>query len=628
MNSYSLRTKFLLFLCLVIAAISLPILILDFKHKNTLITKHHHELIAITMDSLSSESIEILEVGIVERFNKRYSEVIKTSRILSIEIKDIENNTVLIIPENPAYQGTVQKREIFTDSVENLFDTTVGSLDGLSDKNKIGTLIVFFDDSEYDEQISQLMTETALLVLLTILVAVTGIFITNKYLTKPIIELANGIKQIEKGNYKNQIPHLNSLEFGRLSMLLNHLGNELDRIESEKSEISDLKQSVLQIAAHELRTPIASLKTYIDIGIAHITKERTPEALTTFKKCFSDLENLNRHVTSILSLSALESNTLTENRVWIKPRDIFYSLEKQFTVKCRSKQNLTWKCFHLSDSTDEVYVDADIASIIISNAIDNAIKYTNYGFVKISYEVKSNQLNVNIQDSGIGITKDDLANINENMNRLDKSIKRKKDGWSIGMVTMNKFTDFLSGSLSIESEVNMGTIVKIRIPVDTRKQVIQQSEQDKGQQLENKYETTFVHNVSGSIKILIIDNDQQFLQQMAELLSPDLLRRDDVEVTFCSKPLEAVRHVEEKKYDLLLIDYHMPEIDGIQFLKYLEDNEHECKKAIKYIMTADANIPRKECEKIKSLCKGIKSKGATSADIRTMVREISLRIVS
>lgn len=167
-------------------------------------------------------------------------------------------------------------------------------------------------------------------------------------------------------------------------------------------------------------------------------------------------------------MSALENNSLTRNDVWVDLNKFFSDLDKQFSVKCKSKQNVTWDCFPKGNSNKDVYLDYDLVSIIISNAIDNAIKYTNKGFVSTTYEVIENNLCVVIHDSGVGLSDDEIKILTESPNQLQNNIKRKKDGWGIGMSTMYKFASFLDGNIEINSNKNFGTKVTITMPIESK----------------------------------------------------------------------------------------------------------------------------------------------------------------
>lgn len=407
-----------------------------------------------------------------------------------------------------------------------------------------------------------------------------------------------------------------------------------------QEQVFELKKNILQIAAHELRSPIGGIKTLLDIAINHSAANRKSDVLLTLKKTYSEIDSLNKHITAILCLTALENNSLTRTDDWVDVPKFIRDLDKQFSVKCYSKRNIVWECVSKGDSNKDVYMDFDLVTIIVSNAIDNAIKYTTKGYVNTTFEIIDDNLVVVVHDSGVGLTQDEINILENSPNQLQNSINRKKDGWGIGLATMYRFADFLDGHVYFESSKGFGTKVTITIPVKTRQREAEPVMPALNNEVIIKdlvvpkitneaYSSTYVHNVTKyGFKVFVIDNNQRHLEQMEELLSPRFLRRDDVEVTFCTTSTDAIRHVEETRFDLLLIDYHMPDIDGLQFLRFINENDNKCKQSAKYIITADANIPLHEKEEMILLCNKILSKGLTSSDIRGLISSASLKAVS
>jgi signal transduction histidine kinase/ActR/RegA family two-component response regulator len=497
------------------------------------------------------------------------------------------------------------------------------------DNTQVGSLLVsYIDRYREDSSLSPLLKSIFASAILGLLSLVVFYFVLRSQ-SRAMMDMISSASQLAAGSrgirLSEDSPIAEFLQFSRsfnsIAMQLESRWDVLDRYE----QLYELKANVLQIAAHELRTPLASIRTFLDIAIHHNLQQRPADVLSTLRKCFSDFEALDRHITSILCLSALENGSLQRNDQWVDVGKLFDDLDKQFAVKCQSKGQLSWACFCCSPNSASltVLIDYDIASIIISNAIDNAVKYTNRGFVKVAYDVVDGKLVVIVHDSGVGMSDSSLEALK---NSNDNIISRTRDGWGIGLSTMYRFSELLGGNIEIDSKEGFGTKVSISIPIGSEDASLGESQGSGDLELEGG---TYIHNVvEGGLSLLVIDNDAQYLRQVEELLSPRFIRRDDVQVTFCSSSSDAIRCVEDCEYDLIFIDYHMPGIDGLQFLRFLRDSENQCKNSETVIVTADANIPEQVRSEMQSMGCRVLSKGLTSADINSIIRSVSLKSVS
>jgi signal transduction histidine kinase len=255
--------------------------------------------------------------------------------------------------------------------------------------------------------------------------------------------------RITRDNLKDRIvlPQ-NKDELYVLSKTINDL---LDRIENaverEKQFTSD--------ASHELRTPLTVLKGTLEVLIRKPRSQSEYEDKINF--CISEVNRLNNLVDQLLLLARFENQkqSLKIEKVYLNAQilDILTLYSGKINAK---KINLT------HSFSGNYYINSDnyLVSIIISNIISNAIKYTNdNGEISISLSQKNNKTICTISDNGIGISKDDLDKIFNPFYRSNATNHPEIKGSGLGLSIVKRLAQLLNITFEIHSEINKGTTI-------------------------------------------------------------------------------------------------------------------------------------------------------------------------
>ena len=471
------------------ATIYAPILLLVYQESENLFSSEIEDVHSVISSSLQNSLSYAIETGNSGLIQTTIDSVVPISFIYSVTVLD-EHGNALAFKKNPIYDGLVIS-ELKSNEIAIFSRTTIDSsiidndlltdnLDGHPLENKleykvkklVGYLHITSTTYLTKKRSYNVVVQSIALSVLFAAISFLVFLAVLRSINKNIADLIESVKRLANGERGVTLSEKSNVrEISVFASSLNSVAANLEKAWQEidsHEEIFAVKNNILQIAAHELRTPIASLKTYLDIAMTFEKNNRHSEATTTLKKCFSDIESLDRHVTSILALSALEQGVLKQNNNWINSKELFDDLDRQFKVKCNSKIELSWNCASMDGNDYELLIDYDLVSIVLSNAIDNAIKYTERGLVDVQYQFINNELQVEVRDTGIGLTEDQINVLMTKPKQLQNDIKRKRDGWGIGIATMHRFTDFLNGSMSIESAIGFGSRVLIIIPAKGR----------------------------------------------------------------------------------------------------------------------------------------------------------------
>ena len=266
--------------------------------------------------------------------------------------------------------------------------------------------------------------------------------------------ISDSTKQIEKNNLKYRINNLyNTPEIDELILTLNEM---LDRIESGFEKISQFSSDV----SHELKTPLASIKGMIEVELSN---NRTIEDYKeTMIRVLEECNWLISIINDLLLLTRIEAEK-EERR--FKKINITKLIGEICELLSLIAEENSVKIIFKEEKAIYINGDSDKLKRMILNLISNAVKYNKHdGFIKIRIKENSDIVIIEVEDSGIGIKKENIEKVFERFYREDKIRTTKKSGSGLGLSIADTIVKFHNGKIIIESEEGEGTIIKVELP--------------------------------------------------------------------------------------------------------------------------------------------------------------------
>jgi signal transduction histidine kinase len=240
---------------------------------------------------------------------------------------------------------------------------------------------------------------------------------------------------------------------------------EVLKQEKERAEhVARLKSEFLNQVSHELRTPLAVIIGYIECitdGLYGEIESKHQEILQIVAKQSSHLKNM---IDQILIFSRLEANKQPLRIEEFPVSKIFNDLRDTFDFLCKQKGlDIKWE---VSNEVHTLNTDPERFKEIVSNLLQNAIKYTDRGVISARFHsLTSETVALEVSDTGIGIAHHHLSNIFDPFMQVHKtSSENSRGGIGLGLSIVKKHVDQMKGTMSVESELGKGTTFKIVLP--------------------------------------------------------------------------------------------------------------------------------------------------------------------
>jgi two-component system, OmpR family, sensor histidine kinase VicK len=236
-----------------------------------------------------------------------------------------------------------------------------------------------------------------------------------------------------------------------------------DVTEQEKLEWS--RREFVANVSHELRTPLTTIKSYLEALEDGALEE--PELAKRFVGVTrNESERMIRLVTDLLHLSRLDSKEAGLKKRMTDVGEMLEDVADRFSFQLRQRH--IGIGIHVEPAVGQVLLDRDQIDQVLDNLVSNSIKYTgDGGHLAIRARLKDNggQLEIEVEDNGIGIPKKDLSRIFDRFYRVDKARSRNMGGTGLGLSIAREIVKAHGGSITLDSELNQGTKVAFTLPV-------------------------------------------------------------------------------------------------------------------------------------------------------------------
>ena len=324
----------------------------------------------------------------------------------------------------------------------------------------------------------QLLSESMSLILIIVLISVVSFLILSRRITTKLKELEVAKKKIERSEQllieQNDILDKKVIErtaelktkneiYAALNDQYKELNIDLEEASLRAQESDLLKTKFLNSISHEVRTPMNGI-----LGFTSLIQD--PELDMATRNYYINIiqengEQLVKIIDSILELSQLSARQETIQEKPTNLNDAIKGVASQFKEKADQQNTPILLKLPTQDEQSNIYTDKKLLKRILSNLVNNAIKFTPKGYIEIGYEVNNDvDLEIYVSDTGIGIGEEHIKNIFSSFSQEDGDFSIEKGGLGIGLAIAKKNTNLLGGNISLESKKDIGSKFIITLP--------------------------------------------------------------------------------------------------------------------------------------------------------------------
>lgn len=341
------------------------------------------------------------------------------------------------------------------------------------------------------------------------------------------------------------------------NLLLREKNKELILAKNKAEKASKARSEFLSTVSHELRTPLNAIN-----GITHLLLEDKPK-----KRQLKYLESLKfsgnyltTFINEILEINKIDSTKVEVENISFNLKELLFNI--QSSLKELATANKNYFNLEIDESIpDNLIGDPTKLSQIILNLINNALKFTQNGHVNVIAKLYAEEednatVYFEIVDTGIGIPEDKLQSVFESFSQGSIEVNRKYGGTGLGLTIVKKLIELLGGEIKLKSEVGKGSTFTFKLNFKINKEpleVIEEAKPYSDKQLQNK-------------SILLIEDNK-----INQMITRKMLENKAIQCEIIDNGEDAVELLKVKRFDMILMDVHLPGINGTTATKLIRE---------------------------------------------------------